>query len=710
MSGCALVCVGLAADDALPPGLQALADTGVFDPPILRTNPPESPEQYWCDVLSALPDTAEKVLVVSVAAEITADLLRLGALITDQVVAALPLSLRHEIARPLMKPDEALRLSIEDLNHWLNRYAVGKPLELPLFAGFCGWINAGQLRGIGADSDGELASRLRQEGLSIVLSDEAFVDDSACSQAAAFEGVLPESITAALLERHPYTALRHPMSQLNIQGKSPPEMLARGAGAILHISHSWGGGLGRWISDFSAADEDHVHLVLKSVGTREASAQALALHLGEAPVPLKQWSLTTPIQSTSLGSYEYRQILEEIQASFSVVGIVVSTLIGHSLDVYELPVPVIQVLHDYYPWCPPLYATWENPCSTCDGERLTKCLQQNPAHQFFGEERVEWYLHLRNAFMSQVTKRNIPVVAPSQSVKVRWQQLAPPLMDYPVRVISHGLPNWELEAFSANRWRSDASEKLHLVVLGVLSDHKGGKTLERLMPELLKRYRVTLMGTGEEAPRFTKHPDLTVAKWYQLPDLPKKLAALKPDLGLLLSTVPETFSYTLSELFAAGIPPVATRMGAFEDRIEEGVTGWLVSHQGEDLLAVLSRVDGDREALMSVREHLLEKAQRSALDMTKDYLALLPTPSPIDAARPLCFSVVADSGVSLDQGEPSQKALFVRPAAAYRLALFQFLKYSYHKTQSSPQISRVSRLILGWLLRVGMRLSRPKAQ
>ena len=707
MSGCALVCVGLAADDALPPGLQALADTGVFDPPILRTNPPESPEQYWCDVLSALPDTAEKVLVVSVAAEITADLLRLGALITDQVVAALPLSLRHEIARPLMKPDEALRLSIEDLNHWLNRYAVGKPLELPLFAGFCGWINAGSLRGVGADNDGELASALRQEGLSIVLSDEAFVDDSACSQPAAFKEVLPESISAALLDRHPYTALRHPLSELNGQVKKPPKLLSRGPGAILHISHSWGGGLGRWISDFCAADDDHVHLVLKSVGTREASAQALALHLGTAPVPLKQWSLTTPIQSTSLGSYEYRQILEEIQASFSVVGIVVSTLIGHSLDVYELPVPVIQVLHDYYPWCPPLYATWENPCATCDGERLTRCLQQNPAHQFFGEERVEWYLHLRNAFMSKVTARNIPVVAPSQSVKARWQHLAPPLENYPVEVIGHGLPTWELEAFRANRWRSDASEKLHLVVLGVLSDHKGGKTLERLMPELLKRYRVTLLGTGEEAPRFAKHPDLTVAKWYQLPDLPKKLAALEPDLGLLLSTVPETFSYTLSELCAAGVPPVATRMGAFEDRIEEGVTGWLVSPQGEDLLEVLSRVDGDREALMSVREHLLEKAQRSTLDMTKDYLALLPTPSPIDAKRPLCRSVVADVHVSLDAGEPSQKALFVRPGAAYRLALFQFLMYSHHKCQSSPQRSRPLRFLLGLLLRLGMRLSKP---
>lgn len=111
---------------------------------------------------------------------------------------------------------------------------------------------------------------------------------------------------------------------------------------------------------------------------------------------------------------------------------------------------------------------------------------------------------------------------------------------------------------------------------------------------------------------------------------------------------------------------------------------------------------------MSARARLLDKAQRSTLDMIKDYLALLPTPSPIDAARPLCRSVVADSGISLDEGEPSQKALFVRPAAAYRLALFQFLMYSYQKSQSSPQLSRISRLFLGLLLRAGMRLIRPK--
>ena len=152
-----------------------------------------------------------------------------------------------------------------------------------------------------------------------------FVDDATRDEAVSIKGALPESLVSSLLERHPYTALRHPLSELNQQGKTPPKLLTRGPGAILHISHSWGGGLGRWISDFCAADEEHVHLVLRSVGTRKAGAQALSLHLGAAPVPLKQWSLTTPIQSTSLGSYEYREILREIQSSFSVEGCLLYT-------------------------------------------------------------------------------------------------------------------------------------------------------------------------------------------------------------------------------------------------------------------------------------------------------------------------------------------------------------------------------------------------
>jgi glycosyltransferase involved in cell wall biosynthesis len=707
MSGTSLVCVGLKDSDVLPAGIQALFDTGLFDALIRVPMPSGRGERYWCGVIERLPDAVDKSLVITADAGVTLDILRLAKLMDSRIAVALPLSLQHDIARPLIKPQEAMSFSTADLNHWLNRYAVGKPLDVPLLAGFCGWVSAKALREVDAQDDFALAEGLRRHGYSILLSDEAFVDDSASDAMPNSEKQLPESLAVAVTDRHPYIALRHPLSQLNERIELPPKVLQRGPGALLHISHSWGGGLWRWISDFCSAEEDFLHLVLKSVGTRKAGAQALTLHLGAAPVPLKQWNLTTPIQSTSLGSHEYRQILAEIQASFSVQGILVSTLIGHSLDLYDLNVPTIQVLHDYYPWCPPLYATWDKPCSTCDGERLGQCLQKNPAHQFFGEEKLDWYLALREGLMDKITSRDIPVVAPSQSVRTRWQQLAPPLQGYPVQVIGHGLPDWELEAFDECSWDANTGDKLHLLVLGVLSDHKGGKTLKRLMPELLKKYRVTLLGTGEDAPSFDQHPDLKVVKWYQLPELPQTLRSLKPDLGLLLSNVPETFSYTLSELFAAGIPPVASRLGAFADRIEDGVTGWLVSPSGDDLLDRLSELDQSRDELSAIRSRLIETPQRSTTGVAKDYLKLIPGASSRQGDRPLCRSVVADSGVSLDQGDPTQKAMFVRPGASYRLALFQFLLYSHNKCQESPQLSRITRTLLGWALRVGMRLSRP---
>ena len=169
---------------------------------------PDAPDQYWCHVLASLPHPVSvRRWWFAAAADVTLDVLRVGAQLGEGVVAALPLSVRHEIARPLMRADEALSLSAQDFNDWLNRYAVGKSVEVPVLAGYCAWIDAQVLRGFQAVDDIALAELARRGGHSIVLSDEAFVDDSACNEAGSLKTVLPESIAAALLERHPYTAL-----------------------------------------------------------------------------------------------------------------------------------------------------------------------------------------------------------------------------------------------------------------------------------------------------------------------------------------------------------------------------------------------------------------------------------------------------------------------------------------------------------------------
>jgi glycosyltransferase involved in cell wall biosynthesis len=58
---------------------------------------------------------------------------------------------------------------------------------------------------------------------------------------------------------------------------------------------------------------------------------------------------------------------------------------------------------------------------------------------------------------------------------------------------------------------------------------------------------------------------------YREADLPEILSQI--DVGIMPAQVQETFSYTLSEFFAGGVPVIGSDCGALADRIESGVNG-----------------------------------------------------------------------------------------------------------------------------------------
>ena len=74
-----LVCVGQPEADALPPGIQALADSGVFAERLCIPDTPDTSDQYWCHVLAGLPERVGKALVVPADVDTTLDILRVGA-------------------------------------------------------------------------------------------------------------------------------------------------------------------------------------------------------------------------------------------------------------------------------------------------------------------------------------------------------------------------------------------------------------------------------------------------------------------------------------------------------------------------------------------------------------------------------------------------------------------------------------------------------
>ncbi len=63
---------------------------------------------------------------------------------------------------------------------------------------------------------------------------------------------------------------------------------------------------------------------------------------------------------------------------------------------------------------------------------------------------------------------------------------------------------------------------------------------------------------------------------YQEADLPALLAKVKPHVVWFPAQWPETYSYTLTAAIDAGLPIVATRIGAFPERLEGRPLTWLV--------------------------------------------------------------------------------------------------------------------------------------
>jgi glycosyltransferase involved in cell wall biosynthesis len=82
---------------------------------------------------------------------------------------------------------------------------------------------------------------------------------------------------------------------------------------------------------------------------------------------------------------------------------------------------------------------------------------------------------------------------------------------------------------------------------------------------------------GAKAPNFK--PEATEGIYhgpYERERLPELLRQVKPSFSLIASVCPETFCYTLSESWAAGLPVFASNLGALQERITRSGGGWLL--------------------------------------------------------------------------------------------------------------------------------------
>lgn len=133
-------------------------------------------------------------------------------------------------------------------------------------------------------------------------------------------------------------------------------------------------------------------------------------------------------------------------------------------------------------------------------------------------------------------------------------------------------------------------------LLGAIGPHKGSRLLSEVA-EIAKRKALELefvvIGYTDRDRELRAIGNVNVTGAYRHEELASLFAKEAPDIVWLASTVPETFSYTLSEVLANGIWPVAFDFGATAERIRRYGVGSLIDYRlllhPEKLLTELHR-------------------------------------------------------------------------------------------------------------------------
>jgi len=407
--------------------------------------------------------------------------------------------------------------------------------------------------------------------------------------------------------------------------------------ATLHVTHSWGGGVALWTRTFIEHEDRTRHLQLRSEGPQsgQGHGQRLALYAGNRlDCPLAQWWLQPAIQSVEDAREAYRDVLQQVCARHGVGRIVVSSLVGHCLDALRTGLPTVQVMHDHFPAWPFLSANpldypggdgRPDPRAALDDRRLAK---------EFPDLTVEKCHAIRDAHFAAITEHGVKLAAPVRSVLELQSVLDPRWADLDAELIPHGFPPFADAVPVTPRPRDDG--RLRLVILGRIQGGKGRELLRQALPDLAGVAQVYLVGAGKSGEEFFGLDGVHVVTDYRRERLPELLANIGPDLAALLSIVPETFSYTLSELRSLHIPVIATRVGSFPGRIEHGSDGWLIEPRADALAGLVAELAEKRDGIARVRRNLEGIKAGDPASMVAAYRRLCPPaaaqPAPLATA------------------------------------------------------------------------------
>jgi len=275
----------------------------------------------------------------------------------------------------------------------------------------------------------------------------------------------------------------------------------------------------------------------------------------------------------------------------------------------RLGIPYGYTVHDLGFACPTITLTRADGffCGgVTDTAACTACL----AEQRLGDVDIGRWRARHEALLAGASF----VVAPSRFAADLLRRYFPATR--PV-VIAHGLPEHEPRRSGARQVVLMPEDALTTIaVVGAVGPDKGARRVERLAERAARmgaRLRFVVVGYTDHHHRAWQSDDarLTVHGRYDPRDLPWLLEHYQARLVVFPSLGPETFAFTLSEVWSAGRAVLVPPIGALAERVHETEAGWLMTetewHDDERLLARIESLVGPANA-----DALAEATRRAA--------------------------------------------------------------------------------------------------
>ncbi len=467
----------------------------------------------------------------------------------------------------------------------------GRSVELPTTVGFCMYIRRAALADVGlfdADAFGrgygeenDFCLRAGARGWRHLLACDTFVYHEGSVSFGAGASAAAQQGLAVLAERYPHYA-RMVAQHVKLDAVGPfrlavtMELFRRsGRPTILMLTHDLGGGVRRHIGELVERTTGKANCLLL-----ESTARGAALSVPALP---GHPELALPAERVA----DLALVLE----SAMVTRAHIHHLMSMDLDVrsllHRLGVPFDVTVHDYFAICPQVnLLPWLQGayCGEPETAFCNACIADRSSYG--SRDIVSW--RRDNAWQFLEAER---VICPSEDVRRRLARYG---YDRRAIVVPHdtvAAGPWPLSPPTLGR-----SRKLRVAVIGVLANQKGALSVMSLAAAANPAdLSIHVIGYAEQELPERLAERIEVTGEYKDADLPTLLAKVKPHIVWFPAQWPETYSYTLSAAIDAGLPIIATRIGAFPERLEGRPLTWLVDPEAstEEWLAAFEQARGE---------------------------------------------------------------------------------------------------------------------